>query len=128
MIRGVCLVVKNKKKKFKVKHFIIKNKVKLISLVLFLFDVFLIMYVGRKNVANYALVNGEEMFVGKTRNLLFGRNYITIVVSLFIYIYGLIINKFIIKHKFSVKKLILIFGLILAFNMIMFYLFTKKVY
>ena len=121
-------MVKNEKKKFKVKYFIIKNKVKLISLILFLFDVFLIMYVGRKNVANYASVNGEEIFIGKTRNLLFGRNYVTIVVSLFIYIYGLIINKFIIKKKFSIKKLILIFGLILIFNMIMFYLFTRKVY
>lgn len=121
-------MIKIKKKKFEKKDFILKNKGKLISLFLFLFDVFLIIYVARGNIANYAVVNGEEVFVGKTKNLLLGRNYITIVVSLFIYLYGLVINKFVMKKKISIKKLILIFGLILLFNMIMFYLFTKKVY
>ena len=119
---------KKKKKNFNLRDYIVRHKGKIIGLVLGIIDIILIIYVARGNVANYAVVNGEEVFIGKTRNLLLGRNYITLVVSLFIYLYGLLLNKFLIKKKISVRGMVLIFGLILIFNMIMFYLFTRKVY
>lgn len=119
---------KKKKKKFNLRDYIVRHKGKIIGLVLGIIDIILIIYVALDNVANYAVVNGEKVFIGKTRNLLLGRNYITLVVSLFIYLYGLLLNKFLIKKKISIRRMVLIFGLILIFNMIMFYLFTRKVY
>lgn len=110
------------------KGIFVKNRDKIFYFVLGIIDIILIIYVARSNIANYAIVNGEEVFIGSSKNLIMGRNYITLVISLFIYLYGLIVNKFLLKKKISNKWLILILILILIFNMIMFYLFTKKVY
>ena len=126
------IVTKGKKKKDskenKVKKLIRKNKNIIIGLCLLIMDIILIIYVASSNAVNYVNVNGEEIFVGKTRNLLLGRNYITLVVSAFIFLYGLLINKVIVRKKINIKKMILIFGGILLFNMILFCIFTNRVY
>ena len=130
--------VENKKRKVKtkvketnflrVKRFVIKNKNILVGIGLAIVDIVLIIYVARNNVANYVNVNGEDIFIGETKNLLLGRNYITLVISAFIYLYGLLINKVLLKNKISKKNLILLFIGILLFNMIMFCIFTNRVY
>ena len=130
--------VENKKRKVKtkvketnflrVKRFVIKNKNILVGIGLAIVDIVLIIYVARNNVANYVNVNGEDIFIGETKNLLLGRNYITLVISAFIYLYGLLINKVLLKNKISKKNLILSFFCILLFNMIMFCIFTNRVY
>lgn len=117
-----------KSKSVNVRDIIISNKDKLVFFILGLIDVILIVWFARSNVANYAIVNGKEIFVGKTKNLLFGRNYITLVISFFIVVYGLLINKIILKKKWKVKFLMLIFSFLIIFNMLLFYFFTNKVY
>lgn len=125
--------VKKKKEKdrvilLKLKRKILDNKNKLILLILLIIDVGLIIYVASDNAVNYVNVNGEEIFVGQTKNVLFGRNYVTLVISAFIYLYGLLLNKMILQKKISKKLLLFILIGILLFNMILFCIFTNKVY
>ena len=126
------IVTKSKKKKDKnentIKNFIIKNKNIIIGICLLIMDILLIIYVANSNAVNYVNVNGEEIFVGKTRNLLFGRNYITLVVSAFIFLYGLLINKVVVRKKISIKQMLFILVGVLIFNMILFCIFTNRVY
>ena len=109
---------KNKDKKNSFMQFLINNKNIIIGIILCLLDIGLIIYVARMNVANYVEINGEDVFVGDIKNLWLGRNYISLIVSGFIFIYGLIINKVFLKKKVSVKKILLIFIGVLIFNII----------
>ena len=117
-----------KKRKEKLKENIIKNKNILVLIVLLIIDIVLIIYVAKENVSHYVNVNGKDIFIGKTKNLLLGRNYITVVVSVFIYLYGLLINKVMLGNKINIKKLVLIFIGILILNMIVFCIFTNRIY
>ena len=120
--------VKNNKKIDKIKSFVNKNKNILLVSILGIIDIILIICFARDNYANYAEVDGNVIFVGKTKNLLFGRNYIGLIVTIFIYIYGLIVSKVLCKNKLEIKKSILWFILIFVVNMILFYVFTNKIY
>lgn len=111
----------------KVKEFI-KNKKNIINFVLILFDLGLIIYVARDNIANYVNISGKDIFVGDTKNLFLGRNYITLVITLFMYIYWLVIDKFLFKTKTSIKRYLVVLCILLLFNVMMFYLFTNRVY
>ena len=127
--------VKKKKKKkqdvvksFDIKELIKNNKNKLVLLILGLLDIILIIWCARGNVANYVMLDGEDIFVGETKNLLLGRNYITLVITIFIYVYGLLINKILLKNKIRFKYWVILFIIALVVNMLLFYLFTNKVY
>ena len=120
--------IKSNKKFDGIKAFIIKNKNKLMVSILFVIDLVLIIYFAKENYANYAKVKDELIFVGDTKNLLFGRNYIGLIVTLFIYFYGIIVSKFLCRNKLNIKWLVGCFIVILLFNMLMFYLFTNKIY
>jgi len=115
-------------KKDKIKLFIKRDKNLLLVGILFIIDVILIVCFAKDNYANYAKVNGESIFVGKTRNLLFGRNYIGLIVTLFIYFYGLLVNKVCLKNKLNIKWLVWLLVGLLLFNMLLFYGFTNKIY
>ena len=106
----------------------IKNKNKLVIGMLILLDFFLIVFMARKNTINYVVIDGKDIFIGETKNLVLGRNYITLVITLFIYFYGVAINKILLRNKIRFIYMILIFLGILILNMLMFYLFTNKVY
>ena len=97
--------------------------------VLVLIDIFIIIYSARHNYANYAkLINKERIFIGNTKNLFFGRNYITLIVTFFFFIYILMCNKLLFNKK-NTKKSILLTGLfLLILNIVLFYIFTKKIY
>lgn len=123
----------NKKKSFRekideIKNFIIKYRKILICLFWGLLDVCLIIYVAKSNSVNYVDINGNNVLVGDEKNLLFGRNYITLVVSLFTFIYFIIIDKFMLKIKEDKKYLLWLFIGILLVNMILFFIFTNRVY
>lgn len=119
---------KSKKKSDRVKEFINKNKNILLVSILGIIDIILIICFAKDNLANYAEVDGNVIFVGKIKNLLFGRNYIGLFVTFFIYIYGLVVSKVLCKNNLKIKSSILWFVLIFVVNMILFYIFTNKVY
>lgn len=104
------------------------NRRNLVLIGLVLVDIILIIWAARKNIANYVLLNGENIYVGNTRNLLFGRNYITLVITAFIYGYGVIINSILLKNKVKIRYLLLMLVIILVINIILFYIFTNRVY
>ena len=105
------------------------KKVIIIYSILLLIDIIMIIYFAKHNYVNYVSLPGNErILVSKTRKLLFGRNYITIIISLFFYIYTLLCNKYILQIKNNKKLIIstIIFYLIL--NISLFYIFTQKIY
>ena len=53
--------------------------------ILLLIDIILIIYMAKHNAVNYVKISGQSIFVSKTRYLLLGRNYITLVVIMFFY-------------------------------------------
>ena len=117
--------VKKKKKKkknlfegFEIKKIIKNNKNKLVLFIIGLLDIILIIWCARDNVANYVLLDGEDVFVGDTKNLLLGRNYITLIISVFIFIYGFFINKVLLKNKIRLKYWVILFIGVLVFNML----------
>lgn len=119
----------NKVTKFdEFKLFLVKNKNILLVSILLVIDIILIVCFARDNYANYADVDGKVIFVGETKNLLFGRNYVGLVVTCFIYFYGILVSKFLCKNKFKIKQLILLFIGIFVLNVLLFYMFTNKVY
>ena len=117
---------KNPKNQTKIKKYITKDNI--FYFVLLLIDVSIIIYSARHNYANYVTINNEKVFIGKTKNMLFGRNYIVIITTLFIYVYTLLSNK-ILLHKENKKEYIIKYGiLLLLLNITLFYIFTKRIY
>lgn len=115
-----------KKRKFSFKK--LCTKYCLAYFIIFLLDIILIIYFARRNVVHLVKMAGSKIFVGQTRNLLFGRNYITVIVTLFFYIY-LCAVRFVMERKKSMKKFMLLsFFLLLFVNLILFYIFTKRIY
>ena len=112
----------------RVKIFIKEKKLNLIYLILLILDIGLIIWCAKDNYANYANVDGKSYFIGKTRHLLFGRNYVGLIITGFIYFYSILINKFIMKKKSTIKMLIVVLLGLLVFNMLLFYIFTNKIY
>ncbi len=102
----------------------------IIYLILGLLDIVIIIYSARHNYAHYVSIAGSKnVYIGDTfRNLIFGKNYITLVITAFFFSYICLLNKFMF-HKKNTKKfvLILLISLILV-NCILFYTFTNKIY
>lgn len=116
--------IKNNRTKF----FLLKNKNTVLVSSLLIIDIILIICFARDNYANYADVEGNVIFVGEIKNLLFGRNYIGLIVTCFIYFYGVLVGKFLCNNKFKIKQLILLFIGIFVLNILLFYIFTNKIY
>lgn len=97
--------------------------------VLLILDIAIIIYSARHNYANYILLdNSKKMFVGRTKNLLFGKNYITLITTTFFYIYILLSNKILFHKKNTSKFVITTIIILLILNITLFYLFTKRIY
>lgn len=110
---------------FKVKYL---NKVNITYFVFLLVDIVLVIYLARQNIINYAVILNKEIFVSKTRYLLWGRNYVNVIVIAFFYIYGCLLNKFFLRRKLSKKFLIGLLAILLVLNILLFIIFTKRVY
>lgn len=118
--------MKSKKKMKKIN--ITKDTISYI--ILFIINIILIIYSARKNYANYvSIADSKNIYIGKnTRYLLLGKNYITLIITTFMYIYTFLLNKFILHKNITKKELILFPIILLLINCILFYIFTNKIY
>lgn len=117
---------KNKKEKLNLKKYITKQNI--IYLIIAISDIFLIIYSARKNMINYVKIENKKMYLGAKTNLIFGRNYISLVTTLVVYTYTLLINKVYFKKKTNIKNYIIFLILLLLLNCLIFYIFTNRVY
>lgn len=120
-----------KKKKQQVLIFL-KNKLakkNIFYLIILILDITIIIYSARHNFANYVSINGtKSIFIGETKNLLIGRNYITLITTIFFFCYIALSNKILFKQKTTKKGLIYLLTFLLVLNISLFYIFTKRVY
>lgn len=116
----------NKKQKLNLKKYITKQNI--IYLIIVISDIFLIIYSARRNMINYVKIENKKMYLGAKTNLIFGRNYISLVTTLVVYIYTLLINKVYFKKKTNIKNYIIFLILLLLSNCLIFYIFTNRVY
>ena len=117
---------KNKKQKLNLKKYITKQNI--IYLIIAISDIFLIIYSARRNMINYVKIENKKMYLGAKANLIFGRNYISLVTTLVVYTYTLLINKVYFKKKTNIKNYIIFLILLLLLNCLIFYIFTNRVY
>ena len=95
--------LKSKKEKINIKSKL--NKRTIMYIILLILDIIIIIYSARHNYANYITINEDrKMFVGDSKDLLFGKNYITLITTFFFFIYTLLANK-ILFHKKIQKNL-----------------------
>lgn len=115
------------KKKFNPKNILTKQNIT--YFILLILDIIIIIYSARHNYANYVSINQEKsIFVGDSKDLLFGKNYITLITTIFFFVYTLLLNKALF-HKKNTKKFILLFlTVLLILNITLFFIFTKRVY
>ena len=104
------------------------NKNFIIYFLMGLCDIVLVIYCARYNKAHYVKLLDEDVFIGKTKNLIFGRNYINLIISIFFYIYSLLIYRFFLRKKFSKIFVIGSLFFIFIFNIILFVCFSVRVY
>ena len=118
---------KNQKKAKEIK---IKLKdSKFYSIILTLIDISIIIYSAKHNYVNYVSLPGKgKILIGTTKNIVFGRNYITLIVTCFICIYTFICNKYLFNIKNTKKRVLLTILFYLIINLVLFYLFTNKIY
>jgi magnesium-transporting ATPase (P-type) len=116
----------NKKQKLNLKKYITKQNI--IYLIIAISDIFLIIYSARRNMINYVKIENKKMYLGAKTNLIFGRNYISLVTTLVVHIYTLLINKVYFKKKINIKNYIIFLILLLLSNCLIFYIFTNRVY
>jgi len=119
-------LVINDKKKIDFKKYL--TKVNITYFMLFILDIILVIYFARKNVVNYVVISDVEIFVSKTRYLLWGRNYVNLIVIAFFYVYICLINKFFLHQKNTKKFLIWLLVILVVLNVLLFVLFTKRIY
>ena len=111
---------------FDLKKYLTKDNVTYFTLLLV--DIVLVIYLARQNIVNYAVVMDEEIFVSKTKYLLWGRNYVNVIVIAFFYVYICLVNKFFLKKKNTKKFLLWLLGILVIINVLLFVIFTKRVY
>ena len=104
------------------------TKVNITYFVFFLIDIILVIYLARGNKVNYVLMLDEEIFLSKTKYLLWGRNYVNVIVTALFYIYGCLLNKFYLKRKNTKKFLLWLLAILLIVNILLFIIFTKRIY
>lgn len=114
------------KKKKNIKRLFTKTNIIYGSL--FLIDIILVIFMARSNIVNYVEIAGHNVFVSETKYLLLGRNYINIIITIFFYIYTILIRKLILHQKLTIKYLILLLFVLVALNLLLFFIFTKRIY
>ena len=106
-----------------------KNIQKIIYIILLIIDITIVTYCARHNYINYVSLNETgTIIIGNTKNLLFGRNYITIIITLFFFIYTLLCNKLLFNKKTTKKNMLITIIFLLILNIILFYIFTKRIH
>lgn len=114
------------KERFNVKKIFTKKII--IYFLVMVIDIVLTIYCARRNILNYVTINDKEIIVGGTKKLFFGRNYITIVITLFFYGYICLVNRFVFKERRREKFYVLWFLVLILINVLLFSLFSRKIY
>ena len=78
--------------------------------------------------AFYIINKKETFFVGDVKDLLFGKNYISLIVTIFFFTYTLLLNKFLFHKKNTKLGILKLFLLIFLINTTLFFLFTERIY
>ena len=118
-------VLVKKNSTFKEQFFTKKN---IIYLLLIVVDIGLVIYVARKNIVNYVDIGEKNIFIGDKKNLWLGRNYISLIITVFFYIYTCVLHRYFLHEKNTKKFLIGLFFFLIILNGLLFYLFTVRVY
>lgn len=113
------------KESFWKKVFIKRN---IIYFIILVFDIILVIYSARKNRVHYVEILGENIFIGETKTLLVGRNYITLIITVFFSCYVYALNHFFFKGKNTKKFVMGLFFFLLLLNAILFFVFTNRIY
>ena len=100
------------KKKFDIFKDKYLTKINITFFIFFLVDILLVIYLARQNVINYAILLDKEIFLSKTKYLLWGRNYVNVIVIVFFYVYGCLLNKFFLSKVYIAFKGILVLSYI----------------
>lgn len=120
------ILVDTSKKKIELKKYL--TKVNITYFILVLLDIILVIYLARQNIVNYVKISDVEVFVSKTRYLLWGRNYVNLIAIAFFYIYTCLVNKFFLGRKNDKKFLLWLLVGLVVLNVLLFIIFTKRVY
>lgn len=105
------------------------SKKNIFYLVLLILDIVIIIYSARHNYANYVSIDGtSSTFIGDTKDLFFGKNYITLITTAFFFVYTCLTNKFLFQRKNTKKFIFTLLTFLLILNLLLFFIFTKRVY
>ena len=108
--------------------FMKKYKDKIVYSLIYLIDIILVIYCAMQNKVHYVRLMSKDIFVGRTKDLFFGRNYVNLVIICFCYFYLVIMNKDFLKKKNSRMFMIISLIILLVINFSLFYIFTKRIY
>ena len=100
----------------------------LIYMFLVIVDVVMVVFMSRNNVVHLVRLNGKQIILGSTKYLLFGRNYVNLVIISFFSIYTIILQRFLFKKRIIWNYVIFTVLFYFLLNIILFYCFTKRVY
>ena len=104
------------------------KKKNIIYFMILFFDIVMVIYCAKQNKVHYVDFGGKSIFVGKTKDMLLGRNYVNCIITLFFYCYYLVIERFLMKNKLHKKKVLGSLFLLVFITLILFYCFTVRVY
>ncbi len=99
----------------------------LVHFALIVIDVILVWYMARRNMVHLVQLDGEDILLGTNRVLLFGRNYINLIIIVFFFGYTILLQRFFFRRKLTWKFILgaLLFYFIL--NIVLFSNFTVRI-
>ena len=99
-----------------------------IYIFLLIVDVMMVVFMARNNVVHLVRLNGNQIILGGTKYLLFGRNYVNLIIISFFSMYIICLQRFIFKKRITWKYITFVVLFYFLFNVLLFYCFTKRVY
>ena len=124
------VAIMSKKKDYKENKIIAKflTKMNITFFLLYLLDIVLVIFCARQNKVHYVEILDQSIFVGDTKNMLWGRNYINVLITLFFYLYTVLMNRYFLHRKNTKKFMITCLFSYLIINLLLFYVFTVRVH
>lgn len=119
---------RNSNKKDLIIKFISSKKRIILMIVLLIINIVISIWCAKGNYVNYASLDGKDILISDTKYLVFGRNYVGLIITLFVFCYSVLIDRFIFKNKINKKILVSWFVSLFLLNILLFSLFTNKIY
>ena len=104
-----------------------KKKIIIYSIIM-LIDIIMIFLFAKRNILHFVVVGNKKVNVSGTNRMLFGKNYITLIVTFFLYIYICMINKVVFKEKKKELFYVILFLGLIIINILLFVICSKRVY